>query len=84
VADAEPTNARRHLRLVRGDATPEEVAAIVAVLAARGAASGSEAAPPPRSAWSEPRHSLRAELVGGPDAWRRSGFTPGIRTRADW
>ncbi|SQD96346.1 conserved hypothetical protein [Parafrankia sp. Ea1.12] len=31
---------RAHLRLVRGDATPEEIAALVAVLAARSARTG--------------------------------------------
>jgi hypothetical protein len=83
VADAEPANAPRHLRIVRGDATPEEVAAIVAVLSARAATTG-VAAPRPRSNWAAPRLSLRRESVGGPDAWHRSGFTSGIRTRADW
>jgi len=38
--------ARACLRVVRGDATPEEIAALVTVLAARG---GDEAPAPPRS-----------------------------------
>jgi len=38
--------ARPSLRVVRGDATPEEIAALVAVLATRG---GSEAPARPRS-----------------------------------
>jgi hypothetical protein len=49
----EPEPARPALRIVRGDATPEEVAALVAVLAA---SSGSDDSPPSRtrSAWSDP------------------------------
>jgi hypothetical protein len=49
--DDEP--GRPALRIVRGDATPEEVAALVAVLAA---SSGTEDPAPrrPRSAWSDP------------------------------
>jgi hypothetical protein len=49
--DQEP--ARPALRIVRGDATPEQVAALVAVLAA---SSRSEDPAPrrPRSAWSDP------------------------------
>jgi hypothetical protein len=55
------------LRIVRGDATPEEVAALVAVLAARPAAAS--ATETPRSEWSRPRP--RATLPApGPGAWR--------------
>ena len=74
---------RAHLRLVRGDATPEEIAALVAVLAAKATA----ASPPPsprRSGWTDRAAALRRGITTGPGAWRRSGFTPGVRTRADW
>ena len=66
--------ARPLLRVVRGDATPEEIAALVAVLAARG---GSEALAPPRSVkntWSDRSRSLRRPLFPGPGAWRASGL----------
>ncbi len=45
------------LRIIHGNATPEEVAAVVAVLAA---ASGDEDAPArrPRSRWSDPAFRL--------------------------
>ena len=58
------------LRVVRGDATPEEVAALLAVVAARAA----RRAPPrpARSGW--PGHPLRAPLHPGPGAWRASGL----------
>jgi hypothetical protein len=63
------------LRVVRGDATPEEIAALVAVLmAAASAGEGEQAAAPVRSAWSERSRQLRAPLFPGPGAWRRSAL----------
>ena len=61
------------LRLVRGDATPEEVAAVVAVLSA---ASLGAPQPTPRhtsSRWSSPGRALRP-LSPGPGAWRASAW----------
>ncbi len=57
------------LRIVRGDATPEEIAALVAVLAVSGG--GDEAAPTARtrSRWSDP-----AVRLGTSRAW---GGRPG-------
>jgi Acyl-CoA carboxylase epsilon subunit len=63
------------LRVIRGDATPEEIAAVVAVLTARSAADSG--APPPRpapSAWADRSRLLRRPLFPGPGAWRRSGL----------
>ena len=66
------------LRVVRGDATPEEVAALVAVLAARAAA---PAAPEPRSHWGRPQ--VRRPLpLPGDGAWRAAARD--ARTRAAW
>lgn len=66
------------LRVVRGDLTPEELAALVAVVAARNAAVAHAAAnasrPTPRSEWGHPVRSHRAPLRVGPDAWRRSAW----------
>jgi Acyl-CoA carboxylase epsilon subunit len=61
------------LRVVRGDATPEEIAAVVAVLLSRPALDS----PPPRrapSAWADRSRQLRGPLFPGPDAWRRSAL----------
>jgi hypothetical protein len=61
------------LRVIRGDATPEEIAAVVAVLLSRPASDAG--VPPPRrapSAWSDRSRLLRRPLFPGPDAWRRS------------
>ena len=66
--------ARPSLRVVRGDATPEEIAALVAVLAARG---DGEAGSQPRSVkniWSDRSRLLRRPLATGPGAWRNSGL----------
>jgi Acyl-CoA carboxylase epsilon subunit len=64
---------RPYLRVVRGDATPEELAALVAVLLSRSAEA--DAAPaPPRSAWSDRSRQLRRPLYPGPGAWRRSAL----------
>ncbi|GAA1971991.1 acyl-CoA carboxylase subunit epsilon [Nocardioides panacihumi] len=64
------------LRIVNPDATPEEIAAIVAVFASLG---GGEAAPePPRSEWASPARGVRAApgrtLPHGRGAWRASGL----------
>nr|WP_174267557.1 acyl-CoA carboxylase epsilon subunit [Nocardioides zeae] len=61
------------LRVVNGDATPEEVAAVVAVLAALG---GGAPAPAPRRTpeWSAPRRALRGPHHAAPGAWRASGL----------
>ena len=60
-------------RVVRGDATPEEVAALVAVLASR--PGGGEVPPvPARSAWADRSGQLRRPLHPGPGAWRRSAL----------
>ena len=61
------------LRVVRGDATPEEIAALVAVLLSR---PGDDEAPPvpARSAWADRASQLRRPLHPGPGAWRRSAL----------
>jgi len=61
------------LRVVKGDLTPEELAALVAVVAARGAAAG-PAKKPLRSEWGHPVRAVRGVHRPGPDAWRRSAW----------
>jgi len=61
--------------VVRGDATPEEIAALAVVLLAR--AAETEAPGPARSvnnAWSDRSRLLRRPLSPGPGAWRRSAL----------
>ena len=61
------------LRIVRGDATPEEVAALVAVL---GALRAPAAAPERRRAseWSAHHRKVRRTLPHGPGGWRSSAL----------
>lgn len=58
------------LRVVRGDATPEEVAAVVAVLASLQAPATPAKRRPP--AWSAPHRAVRRTLPHGPGGWRAS------------
>jgi Acyl-CoA carboxylase epsilon subunit len=66
------------LRVVRGDATPEEIAALVAVLLARSADAGApgQARSVPGS-WADRSRQLRRPLSPGPGAWRRSALPQG-------
>ncbi len=60
------------LRVVHGDATAEEVAALVAVLAGLG--SDEPPAPRHRPEWQSPHRSVRQTLSHGPGGWRASGL----------
>lgn len=65
------------LRVVKGDLTPEELAALVAVVAARNAAAAHAAArakPKVRSQWGHPARMARAPHRVGPDLWHRSAY----------
>ena len=59
------------LRVVRGNPTPDELAALIAVVASRSGAAGPEPAPV-RSPWGRP--ALRSSLPTGPGAWRASSL----------
>ncbi|RAY12157.1 acyl-CoA carboxylase subunit epsilon [Actinomadura craniellae] len=65
--------AQPFLQIVRGDPTPEEIAALVAVLTARARAA---AGPPPRrtSEWTARSRGVRAPVAAGPGAWRASAL----------
>jgi hypothetical protein len=59
---------------VKGDASPEEVAALVAVLQGLAAAAGARTADrPPRSEWSSHHRKVRSPLAPGRGGWRSSG-----------
>ncbi len=64
------------LVLIKGDATDEEVAALVAVVqaVASAAASATPSAPAPRSAWADPARSTRRPMHASPQGWRTSGL----------
>jgi hypothetical protein len=70
-----PTNEAAALRIVRGEPSPEELAALVAVLAARSAAgSGEPAAPRNASGWTDRARYVRSGRVefGARGGWRAS------------
>jgi len=61
------------LTVVRGTPTPDELAALLVVLASRPPARRTDPGPP-RSLWSAPGRALRAPLFPGPGAWRDSAL----------
>lgn len=72
--NGEPAAPAPVLRVVRGEATPEEVAALVSVLAAaaRPGQEPHDGAPPPLSRWADRSRLLRRIPRAGPGAWRDS------------
>jgi hypothetical protein len=71
-SSVEPAQGQPLLRVIDAHATPEEVAAIVAVFAALGG--GAPAPKPPRSAWAAPARAIGQPLGHGAGAWRASGL----------
>jgi hypothetical protein len=73
MAPTDETPDQPPLRLVRGDASPEEIAAVLAVLSS---VSGGGAEPAPRhtSQWSSPARAVRRPPAPGPGAWRASAW----------
>jgi hypothetical protein len=73
VSEQDSENPRPVLKLVRGNATEEELAALVAVLAAMG--NHQEEQPPrPGPEWAAPHRKTRTTLPHGPGGWRSSGL----------
>ena len=73
----EATSAKPVLRVVKGDLTAEELAALLAVVSARNAAAANAAARAtkrPRSEWGHPAHLVRRPVRVGRDQWRRSAW----------
>jgi hypothetical protein len=59
------------VRIVRGEPSAEELAALTALLAASGGAGESSEPPPPvRGRWNDPAHSMRQSWPVGPGGWR--------------
>jgi acyl-CoA carboxylase epsilon subunit len=75
-----PKSDRPLLRVVKGDPTPEELAALVAVLTARASAAEETSAADRASA--HLAYGLRKPVVVGPGAWVASGWVAGTRTKA--
>jgi Acyl-CoA carboxylase epsilon subunit len=59
-----------HLRVVRGEPTPEELAALTAVVTAGAPAESAPTEPPTRGRWNDPTHAHRRYRPVGPAGWR--------------
>ena len=79
-AAGQPTPEAPLLRIVTPDTTPEEVAAIVAVLSAM--STGDAAPARRRSEWNSPYRQVRPFYSHGPGGWRSSGL-PKLRGRGN-
>jgi hypothetical protein len=74
-SDPSPDEARRPvLRVIRGDATPEEIAALMAVVSARAAEPVADDRPAVRAAWTDRAALMHQPLMPGPGAWRASAW----------
>jgi len=62
------------VRVVKGDPTPEELAALIAVMTARVAAAETEPATERASDWASYWRNVRRPLQHGPGRWRASAF----------
>lgn len=62
------------LRVVSGNPTPEELAALVTVIAAASASASGDVDEPALDGWGSPTAMHRAPMPApGPDAWRQLG-----------
>jgi hypothetical protein len=59
-----------HLRVVRGEPTPEELAALTAVVTAGAPSESAPTEPPTRGRWNDPTHAHRRYRPAGPGGWR--------------
>jgi hypothetical protein len=67
-----PEERRAAFRVVRGEPSDAELAALAVVLAAVAVPPPAPAAPTATNRWSDPTARLRRPLHPGPDAWRTS------------
>ena len=65
---------RPTLRVIRGDATAEEIAALLAVVAARSGGDGERPARRPVSTWTDRTALTRRPVHPGPGAWSASAW----------
>lgn len=68
------TDTTTPLFLVKGDASAEEVAALVAVLRGLAAGASTTAAEQPVSEWAAPHRLVRRTWPSGPGGWRSSAL----------
>ncbi len=64
----------RPLFVIRGEASPNEIAVLVAVLQSAAAKHAPAPSVEPRSQWSAPHRGARTSLPSGPSGWRSSAL----------
>jgi hypothetical protein len=74
VSEDETDAARPVLRIVSGNPTPEELAALTALVTAASSGGTDEAPKVLRGGWRDPARLQRRRLVPGANAWRSSGW----------
>jgi hypothetical protein len=67
-----PATPRAELKIINPDATPEEIAALVAVFSSLGTPARPE--PKPTPAWAHHRRKMRIDFRHGRGGWRASGL----------
>jgi hypothetical protein len=70
--EASPAERRAAFRVVRGEPSDAELAALTVVLAAPASQASAPAPPAGRDRWSDPAARFRTPLHPGPGAWRWS------------
>jgi hypothetical protein len=75
-----------HLRVVKGEPSPEELAALIVALQAVAAAATAPTGPPQytRGGWNDLEALVPPALHHGVGVWRASGRLRGVRTKAAW
>ncbi len=69
-----PESSEPFLRVVSGDPTPEELAAVTVALTAL-AGSGGQPAPSPAGGWTDLSLRIRRVPAPGPGAWRNAAWS---------
>jgi Acyl-CoA carboxylase epsilon subunit len=73
VSEATEQPQRPLLRVVRGEPTAEELAALTVVVAALASRGGPRRRPRPVGAWASPARTHRRPLQAGPGGWQAAG-----------
>lgn len=71
----DPAPPRPTLRVIRGDATPEDIAAILAVVSARTMQARAREQRTRADGWNDRSAAMRPIPAAGPGAWRASSWS---------
>jgi hypothetical protein len=71
---SDASDERRTLRVISGSPSPEELAAVLAIVTARSGTAQPPAERVRRGNWSDPAAQHRRPLLPGPNGWRASAW----------